>query len=572
MDRLLIVNNVNFFVYIKYMRFKDVSFWCVILVIIVIMTFHHILSEGLIEGNTNIDEDLQFEVEIDTPPEIELKNQEIETLRGQIEDLRGEIVFLQDNLNNSESVIDQIEEEAAMPVQDIPVDVDGSDIVEPEEEEEEIIFPIDGREHVYEITTCGKMGKDPPSNSDCNDKHIQPWFSNPSIYGYDGSKGIHHWYVPKSGSYIIEAGGSSGGTIRDSEEVDVELNPGKGAIVRGIFYLKEGEKYNIIIGQKGTSPTHRRSNPWNGGAGAGGGTFVWKDGDISNRPLIIAGGGGGQGVLGHRISGYGGNGSLSEEGTMGPLSKKHSDIPNPTNVVNNFGKDGEGGGDPIDPTKKSKGWKSIVNGESLTGASNIYESESGFGGGGIMQSHAGGGGGGYSGGGSFRYGYSQSNTMGGGGGGSYFNEDGFKREDSETLDYNEGDGYVKIKLIKEYFFVEGNKVRCKDYGGYEPSSSDECIEASKTLGLEWKKGPRKNGWNNGNCQSDYSKCIWRKEDSSKVNTACVNNADWGRYNADKGLIYNEDCKGLEGYETNGIDNIYKTICVSPIKALDNILV
>ena len=277
--------------------------------------------EGLIEGNTNIDDDLQFEVEIDTPPEIELKNQEIDTLRGQIEDLRGEIVFLQDNLSNSENVIDQIEEEAAMPVQeDIPVDVDGSDIVEPEEEEEDIIFPIDGREHVYEITTCGKMGKDPPSNSDCNDKHIQPWFSNPSIYGYDGSKGIHHWYVPRSGSYIIEAGGSSGGTIRDSEEVDVELNPGKGAVVRGIFYLKEGEKYNIIIGQKGTSPTHRRSNPWNGGAGAGGGTFVWKDGDISNRPLIIAGGGGGQGVLGHRISGYGGDGSLSYDSSTGVVT------------------------------------------------------------------------------------------------------------------------------------------------------------------------------------------------------------------------------------------------------------
>ena len=552
------------------MGLKDLSFWCIILVIIVLMTFHHILSEDLIEGNTNIDDNPEFRVEVERSLDIESKNQEIERLKR-------EIVYLQDNLKNSGNIIVQIEEEAAMPVQDdVPIDDVGSDIVDPE-----VIVSTDDRQNIYEITTCGKIGKDPPSDIDCNQDHpnpdstqpppqpahIQSWFRDPSIYDYDEDNGIHHWYVPKTGSYIIEAAGSSGGTIRESEEVDVELNPGRGAIIKGIFFLKEGDKYNIIIGQKGKSPTHPRSNPWNGGAGAGGGTFMWKDGDISNKPLIVAGGGGGQGVLGHKISGHGGDGSLSEEGTMGPLSKKHKDIPDPINVVNNFGKDGGDGGDPLNPSKKSKGWRSILNGKSLIGSSNIYESESGFGGGGIMPSHAGGGGGGYSGGGSFRYGYSQSNTMGGGGGGSYFNDDGFKRQDSETLDYNEGDGYLKIKPIKEYFFIEGNKVRCKDHGGYEPSSSNECVEAAETLGLEWKKGPRRNGWNNNGCQSNYSRCIWRKENTSKVNSGCISDVEWNRYNSDKGLIYNENCKGMEGYETNGIDNIYKTVCVSPIKAL-----
>ena len=565
------------------MKLKDVSFYCIVLAIIVAMTLHHILNERLIEGNTNVDEDLSFTFEVDKHPEIELKNQEIETLRGEIDDLRDHVVYLKDNLSNSDNIIDMIEEEAAIPIEeDSPVDDVGSDIID----DPEIIFQIDPREHVYEITTCGKMGKDPPSDVDCNNEHpnpgsldpppqplhIKPWFSNPSIYDYDENTGIHGWIVPKTGSYIIEAAGSSGGTIKDSEEVDVELKPGRGAVVKGIFYLKEGDKYNIIIGQMGTPPSHRRSDPWNGGAGAGGGTFMWKNGEISGVPLIVAGGGGGQGVMGHKISGYGGDGSLSEEGEMGPLDKKNKDIPNPTNVINNAGKDGKGGGDPVDDSKKSKGWRNIILGERLTGVSNIFESESGFGGGGIMQSHAGGGGGGYSGGGSFRYGYSQSNTMGGGGGGSYFNDEGFKREDSETLDYNEGDGYLKIKLIKEYFFVEGNKVRCNDYGGYEPSSSDECIEASETLGLEWKTGPRKNGWNNNNCGSNYSKCVWRDENTSRVNTSCVNSADWNKYKSDKGLIYNEKCEGMEDYETNGIDNIYKTICVSPIKALDNVLV
>ena len=35
----------------------------------------------------------------------------------------------------------------------------------------------------------------------------------------------------------------------------------------------------------------------------------------------------------------------------------------------------------------------------------------------------------------------------------------------------------------------------------------------------------------------------------------------------EGLSYNEDCGGMEGYETNGLDNVYKTVCVFPIKAL-----
>ena len=53
------------------------------------------------------------------------------------------------------------------------------------------------------------MGKDPPSSNDCENKHIDEWFDNPSIYNYNENKGIHEWYVPKTGSYIIEAAGSS---------------------------------------------------------------------------------------------------------------------------------------------------------------------------------------------------------------------------------------------------------------------------------------------------------------------------------------------------------------------------
>ena len=548
------------------MKLKDVSFVCVVLAIIVAMTFHHILSGDLIEEYSGI-KDHTLSVEVTTPPEIEQKNREIEILQNEISSLQSEIYSLQNNYKNSEDIMDQIEEEASQPLEDVPIDEDGSDIVDPDPTPpQELLLPIDDKEHFYGISTCGKMGKDPPNDSDCA-KYTwrQTWGNDPSLYDYDKTEGIHHWYVPKTGSYIIEAAGSSGGTIKGAEENDIEVKPGRGAIIRGIFYLKKGDKYNIIIGQKGTIPFDR-SNPWNGGAGAGGGTFMWKDKDISKKPLIVAGGGGGQGVFGHKISGFGGDASLIEDGTMGPLVKEHFDIPDPTNIVDNFGKNGDGGGDPSKPAYKSKGWNNILSGKSMVGATNMFKSESGFGGGGIMVAHAGGGGGGYSGGGSKKYGYSESNTMGGGGGGSYFNNEGFKREDSsdEGMDYNEEDGYITIKLIKDYFFVEGNKVKCEEYGGYEPSSIEQCAEASSKLGFEWKRGPRRTGWNNNNCKNNFSKCIWRREGQQ------INNC--GAEKTVKGLIYNDRCKGMDGYGTNGIDNVYKTVCVSPIKALEDKLV
>ena len=350
------------------MKLKDVSFWCVVLAIIIAMTVHHILSGSLIEGNTNIRDSMTFQVDVEAHPD--LINQEIE-------DLRGEILLLQNHLKNSQTIIDQIQEDAAEPVQDVPVDESGSTIGGP------VItnFTVDPEEHIYDISTCGKTGKDPPSLDDCNNVHNEPWFNNTSIHEYSGT-GIHKWTVPKTGSYIIEAVGSSGGSIHGgpyeciipsgsakdgierkistkrapgrkwllvhgeepaqvpsgvssletenkncgtcykndggwkispkgnieaeklpfscpelepetgtgaeteppleeewvngilSSEDDVILQPGKGAKIKGKFYLTKGDTYNIIIGQQGTTPTSNDSNPWNGGAGGGGGTFM----------------------------------------------------------------------------------------------------------------------------------------------------------------------------------------------------------------------------------------------------------------------------------------------------------
>ena len=36
-------------------------------------------------------------------------------------------------------------------------------------------------------------------------------------------KGIHTWIVPKTGSYIIEAAGAIGGTLKDAEKNDIDI-------------------------------------------------------------------------------------------------------------------------------------------------------------------------------------------------------------------------------------------------------------------------------------------------------------------------------------------------------------
>ena len=55
---------------------------------------------------------------------------------------------------------------------------------------------------------------------------------------------------------------------------------------------------------------------------------------------------------------------------MGPTITKDSGIPEPTNIVSNFGKGGSGGGDPGAPGMKSKGWNAIIKEENMNGVTN----------------------------------------------------------------------------------------------------------------------------------------------------------------------------------------------------------
>lgn len=113
------------------------------------------------------------------------------------------------------------------------------------------------------------------------------------------------YLVPATGYYLIEAAGAQGG---DSHHAP----GGRGAFLRGMFHLSGGSLVHLVVGkqgQSGTSPDLQEATPEDvasttrarlcGGAGGGGGTFIWHGSLNSGRaawPLLAAGGGGGGGA------------------------------------------------------------------------------------------------------------------------------------------------------------------------------------------------------------------------------------------------------------------------------------
>jgi hypothetical protein len=300
----------------------------------------------------------------------------------------------------------------------------------------------------YHITDCGIEGKDPPTTEECSSAlSSNSWFNDETLYSYQ--EGIHTLNL-QQGRYLIEIAGAMGGEPND----DRDFIRGKGAILRGIRDLSEGT-YKIVIGQKGVK--NPGGNACNYGGGGGGGSFFWMD--RAQQPLLVAGGGGGAGIIcSPDFYGEGADASLTEDGSMPSLTPKSST--NTTTLSeseNSFGTGGENGSmsnaGHSNDSYVSKGWNSIKTGilSNITGVkrTNVtynalpVNQEAGFGGGGISLSHAGGAGGGYSGGGVVNYG-GDFMSLGGGGGGSRFDTNFINREDSSTLGYNDGGGYIKI--------------------------------------------------------------------------------------------------------------------------------
>ena len=244
------------------------------------------------------------------------------------------------------------------------------------------------------------------------------------------NNGIQIWSVPVTGSYVIEATGSSGanGTIQSSPPAIWKLG-GLGAKIKGTFQLKKGTELKILVGQEGGTTSDFPDRP----GGGGGGSFVTLS---DNTPLIIAGGGGGGGTAKDQFT-DGDPGQVTGNGTQcggtGGTGGRgcNADTGNTdSNIISGGGAGLRGDGSFGIGTAAL----SFINGG--TGGTSMSVN-GGFGGGGSAMV-LGGGGGGYSGGGVV--GTDKKGTAGGGG--SY--NSGTNQQNMSGV--NKGDGKVIITL------------------------------------------------------------------------------------------------------------------------------
>jgi hypothetical protein len=299
---------------------------------------------------------------------------------------------------------------------------------------------IDWNESLYvfssfQFTNGGVVGRLGPSRTQLLNSYnttTNSWLLNTDFY--DVENGIQTWTVPSSSIYRIEVRGAQGGNASSTNANSTPIRTGGlGAIVRGDFFLRKGEKINILVGHRGmgyntfllgfNTPTDT-TPPVTERAGGGGGSFVWKDG-IS--PLLCAGGGGA--ASGDPGTGQNGiNGTLSTSGTAS-VGGAGTGGRNGNGGISGNGQAGGGAGffgDGISERltfRVNSGRAIIRETEPGVGGFTGNNVDGGFGGGGGDQrinssstdSEGTGGGGGYSGG----AGGNTTNDNAGGGGGSF---------------------------------------------------------------------------------------------------------------------------------------------------------
>ena len=116
---------------------------------------------------------------------------------------------------------------------------------------------------------------------------------------YIACRAIQSYIIPFTGNYVLTAAGAQGGA---------GASPGgRGARVEGLFYFRQGEILEIIVGMQGGAGWQRAFAPDHTACGGGGGgaTWIWKTAAANSRPtwpLLVAGGGGGGG---HETGGAG---------------------------------------------------------------------------------------------------------------------------------------------------------------------------------------------------------------------------------------------------------------------------
>uniref|UniRef100_A0A1I8EZR6 Tyrosine-protein kinase receptor n=1 Tax=Wuchereria bancrofti TaxID=6293 RepID=A0A1I8EZR6_WUCBA len=168
--------------------------------------------------------------------------------------------------------------------------------------------------YVYNITSCGRQGAQPPTSETCENFYNQS--STKILLRNNTSNGFQKWIVPKTSEYRIEAYGASGGHLAQQT-----INNYGGQVI-SVLNLTVGMELNILVGQMGESPcdhfnteadgmkSHqyevlkylckKGNSIWNDnsaltnavmfpGTGGGGATIV----KYQNMIILVAGGGGG---------------------------------------------------------------------------------------------------------------------------------------------------------------------------------------------------------------------------------------------------------------------------------------
>ena len=305
-------------------------------------------------------------------------------------------------------------------------------------------------DHIF--STCGKEGKDGPSQSQCD-----------AAYGAGQvtvSGGIQTWTVPITGTYTIDVMGAAGADGDHNADLRYVTRGGLGGRMIGDFNLTAGEQLKILVGQMGTKGANTSYRP----GGGGGGSFVTK---TDNTPLIVAGGGGGGGNANYgQVAGA--VGQAIEEGSINGGTGGSGGT---TASYSGAGAGITGNGGVAHNTVAAK---SFVNGGTGGYAtSHSTTSHGGFGGGGGGELLPGGGGG-YSGGGVDG---TWSGSGSAGGGGSYNN--GTNKTNYSGVNFGHGRVRITLKEEKTYVWTNGSwgipyfaKVRPIDISGNKGSWSE----------------------------------------------------------------------------------------------------
>lgn len=275
----------------------------------------------------------------------------------------------------------------------------------------------------HTFTSCGCTGANGPTFS--NNYYGVTWSNYITSSGT--KQGVQLWTAPLSTIYNFEVAGCAGVQYPGAST---------GAIMRGDIFLQKGQQIQILVGQYGGA---------NFGTSGSGGTFV---ADMSNNPLIVAGGGAGNVNSTSNASASITTTARSSPDAIGG-SNGYGGISVSGNTTSNIAWGG-GGGFYGDATLTPFGGYGFINGGKGGFGSNGWSGATcdgraqagGFGGGGGTSSTCsppGGGGGGYTGGaGGFNW-Y-------GGGGGSY--SIALNQSNTELAQGNSGAGYVKITFGK----------------------------------------------------------------------------------------------------------------------------